>query len=69
LVGSGQTCLLESDNGDWTLPDSGGNCIFAFRNFFVQSKHRKIFLEKSFFIKMIFSKIFYDENHFTLKQT
>jgi hypothetical protein len=56
----------ESGNGDRTLPDSGDNCqtlIFAFRNFFVRTKHRKIFSRKSFFLKMISSKSFYVETN------
>jgi len=72
LAGSGQTFSPESGNGDRTLPDSGDNyqtLIFAFRNFFVRTKHRKIFSRKSFFLKMISSKSFYDGNHFTSKQT
>jgi hypothetical protein len=71
LVGSGQTCLLESSNGDRTLSNSGGICqtlIFAFRNFFVRAKRWNIFLKKSFFLKMISPKIFYNVNHFTSKQ-
>jgi hypothetical protein len=70
MAGSGQTFLPESDNGDRTLLDSGDICqtlIFAFRNFFVPTKHRKIFSRKS--LKMISSKSFYDRNYFTLKQT
>jgi hypothetical protein len=70
---SGQTCSSKSGNSDRTLPDSGGCCqilIFAFRNFFVRAKCRKIFSRKSFFfLKMISPKIFYGENHFTSKQT
>jgi hypothetical protein len=71
-AGSGQTFSPESDNGDWTLPDSGGICqtlISEFCNFFVRAKHRKIFSRKSFFLKMISSKLFYEGNHFTSKQT
>jgi hypothetical protein len=58
--GSGQTFSSESGNGDWTLPDSGGICqtlIFAFCNFFVRAKHRKIFSRKSFFLKNDFVEI------------
>jgi hypothetical protein len=72
LAGFGQTFSPESGNGDRTLPDSGDNyqtLIFAFRTFFVRTKHRKIFSRKSFFLKMISSKSFYDGNHFTSKQT
>jgi hypothetical protein len=39
LIRSGQTCSPESGNGDRTLPDSGDNCIFSFRNFFMRTKH------------------------------
>jgi hypothetical protein len=39
LIRSGQTCSPESGNGDRTLPDSGENCIFSFRNFFMRTKH------------------------------
>jgi hypothetical protein len=49
LAGSGQTFLPESGNGDRTSPDSGDNyqtLIFTFRNFFVRTKHRKIFSRK-----------------------
>jgi len=49
LAGSGQTRSPESSNGDRTLPDSGNSCIFTFRNFFVQTKIRKIFLRNYFF--------------------
>jgi hypothetical protein len=48
------------------LPDSGDICetlIFAFLNFFVRTKHRKIFSRKSFFLKMISSKSFYVETN------
>jgi hypothetical protein len=65
LDGSGRV-RPESGNSDRTLPDSGSICqtlIFAFCNFFVRAKRRKIF-----FLKMILPKIFYDENHFTSKQ-
>jgi hypothetical protein len=51
-----QTCSPESSNGDRTLPDSGKSCIFPIRNFFVRTKHRKIFSRKLFFLKMISSK-------------
>jgi hypothetical protein len=57
------------------LPDVAGfrqhlpNSDFAFCNFFVQAKHRKIFFEKIIFLKIISSKLFYDGNHFTSKQT
>lgn len=68
LIGSGGV-LLESGNDDRTLPDSGNNCIFTFRNFFVRTKRRKIFSRKFFFLKMISLKIFYNENYFTSKQT
>jgi hypothetical protein len=66
LAGSGQTFSPESGNGDQTLPNSGNNYqtfIFAFRNFFVRTKHRKIFSRKSFFLKMISSKSFYVETN------
>jgi hypothetical protein len=49
----------ESGDDDRTLPDSGDICqtlIFTFRNFFVRTKHRKIFSRKSFFLKIISSK-------------
>jgi hypothetical protein len=49
LAGSGQTGLSESDNGRSTLPNSGDSCSFTFRNFFVRTKRRKIFLRKLFF--------------------
>jgi len=49
LAGSGQTCLSESDNGRLTLPNSENSCSFTFRNFFVRTKRRKIFLRKLFF--------------------
>jgi hypothetical protein len=58
-----------SDDGGRTLPDSSDGSIFAFRDFFVRTKRRKIFSRKLYFLKMISSKIFYDENHFTSKQT
>jgi hypothetical protein len=51
-----QTCSPESGNGDWTLPDSGGSCIFAFHNLFVQAKRRKIFSKKLFFSENNFVK-------------
>jgi len=72
LAGSGQTFSLESGNGDWTLPDSGDNyqtLIFSFRNFFVRTKHRKIFSRKLFFLKMISLKSFYVETNEVLPQT
>jgi hypothetical protein len=53
LAESGQTCSPKFDNGDRTLPDSSDSCIFTFRNFFVQTKRRKIFSKKIFFLKMI----------------
>jgi hypothetical protein len=51
LAGSGQTCSPESDNGNQMLPDSGDNCIFPFRNFFVRTKRRKIFSKKIIFFE------------------
>jgi hypothetical protein len=41
--------LTGSGNGNRMLPDSGDNCIFVFRNFFVRTKSWKIFSRKSFF--------------------
>jgi hypothetical protein len=64
-AGSGQICLPESSNGDWTLPDSGDNCIFTFR----ANQTPKNIFEKIIFLKLILLKIFYDGNHFTSKQT
>jgi len=74
LAGSGRFRLLAGFrsiflNGDRTFSDSGDICqtlIFAFRNFFVRTKHRKIFSRKSFFLKMISSKSFYVETNGTL---
>jgi len=45
IAGFGQTCSPESGNGDRKLPDSSDSCIFAFRDFFVHTKHRKYFRE------------------------
>lgn len=60
LAGSGQTFSPKSGNGDRTLPDSGDNyqtLIFAFRNFFVRTKHRKIFSKKIIFSENDFVEI------------
>jgi hypothetical protein len=69
LVEIRPTCSSESDNGDQTLPDFGGSCIFTSPNSFMRTKCQKVFSRTSFFLKMISSKIFYDKNHFTSKQT
>jgi hypothetical protein len=64
--------LTESCNGNQTLPDSGDShhtLIFAFHNFFVRAKRRKIFSRKLIFLKIILPKIFYDGNHLTSNQT
>jgi hypothetical protein len=54
LLESGQTCSPESGDGDLTLPDSSNSCIFSFRNFFMRTKHRKIFSRKLFFFEIDF---------------
>jgi len=50
LTGSGNV-QPKTENSDETSPNSGNNCIFRFRDFFVRTKRRKTFSRKLFFLK------------------